>query len=283
MTDGGWRAQGLRRDAVQRLILAVALVAFLFPLGWTALASLGVQPLGTYPPQLVWPPSTDQFIEVGVAEPHFWQELVTSAGVSITATFVTVVVALLAAYGLARSRLRARRYVAQGFLILASLPVMAYAIPLSDEMRRLGLTDSYPGLVLAISAATAPLAVYVLHGHLSQLSTEWEEAAVLDGAALARVLWDVVLPMTAPAVAATAIIVFVLDWNMLLVPLILAGTQVKTLPVAMIDFFTFERELEWPTAAAALIISLVPLVVLVAIGHRLLDRFTLGTPGRLDD
>ena len=81
--------------------------------------------------------------------------------------------------------------------------------------------------------------------------------------------------MIAPAVAATAIIVFVLDWNMLLVPLVLAGVEIRTLPVAMVDFFTFERELDWPTAAAALIISLLPLTILVAFGHRLLDQFTL--------
>ena len=50
----------------------------------------------------------------------------------------------------------------------------------------------------------------------------------------------------------------------------------KAARVAMIDFFTFDRELEWPTAAAALIISLVPLTILVAVGHRLLGRFNLG-------
>jgi ABC-type glycerol-3-phosphate transport system permease component len=67
---------------------------------------------------------------------------------------------------------------------------------------------------------------------------------------------------------------------MLLVPLVLAGVHIKTLPVAMIDFFTFERELDWSTAAAALIVSLVPLTLLVAVGYRLLDRFSLGATQR---
>jgi ABC-type glycerol-3-phosphate transport system permease component len=279
LTSRGWAATQRRDNVVQKVLLIVAFVAFLTPLIWTALASFGVVPRGTYPPSLIWPPSLDHFGEVGIAEPHFWQELATSAGVSIAATVVTVLVALLAGYGLARSRFRAKRYVVQSFLVLASLPVMAYAIPLSEVMRRLGLSDTYPGLVLGVSAVTAPIAVYVLHGHLSQLSTEWEEAAWLDGAGLVRVLWTVVVPMIKPALAATAIIVFVLDWNMLLVPLVLAGVEVKTLPVAMVDFFTFERELEWPTAAAALIISLVPLMVLVTVGHRLLDQFTLAPGG----
>ena len=68
---------------------------------------------------------------------------------------------------------------------------------------------------------------------------------------------------------------FVLDWNMLLVPLVLTGGEVKTVPVAMSDFFTFERELEWPTAAAALVVSLAPVALLVAAFHRLLEQFRL--------
>ena len=78
--------------------------------------------------------------------------------------------------------------------------------------------------------------------------------------------------LLAPTVAATAIVVFVLDWNMLLVPLVLTGGEVKTVPVAMSDFFTFERELDWPTAAAALVVSLAPVALLVAAFHRLHER-----------
>jgi ABC-type glycerol-3-phosphate transport system permease component len=276
VTGSGWHRQGYRHELARALLLGGALVAFLFPLGWTALASLGVRPRGTAPPSLIWPPSLEHFGEVGIAEPHFWQELATSTLVSVAGTLLTIVVSLLAAYGLARSRFRGKAITTQGFLVLASLPVMAYAIPLGEVMRRLGLSDTYLGLILGVSAVTAPLAVYVLYGHLSGLSTEWEEAAWLDGAGLGRVLWNVVVPMIGPALAATAIVVFVLDWNLLLVPLVVAGAEIKTIPVALIDFFTFERELEWPTAAAALIISLVPLTVLVAVGHRLLDRFSLG-------
>ena len=99
-----------------------------------------------------------------------------------------------------------------------------------------------------------------------------------DGAGLPRVLAQVVLPILAPTVVATAIVLFVLDWNMLLVPLVLTAGEVKTVPVAMSDFFTFERELDWPTAAAALMVSLLPLAALVAIFHRALGRFRL--PGQ---
>jgi ABC-type glycerol-3-phosphate transport system permease component len=69
--------------------------------------------------------------------------------------------------------------------------------------------------------------------------------------------------------------VFVLNWNSLLVPLVLTAGHVRTITVAMSDFFTFERELEWPTAAAAIVFSLAPCVILVATLSRLLERFSL--------
>ena len=153
---------------------------------------------------------------------------------------------------------------------------MAFVIPLSDLMRQLGLLDTLPALTLAEAAVTAPLALYVFYAYLVSSPTECEEAARLEGAGLSRLLGSVVLPSAAPIVAATVIVLFVLDWNQLLIPLVLTGIDVRTLPVVLTDFFTLERELDWPTAAAALTIALIPVLVLVGVLNRLLDRFSLG-------
>jgi len=262
--------------AGRAILLFAALAAFLLPLAWTALAAFGVQPdNSTSPPSWTGPLTLGHFAEIGVAEPAFWQELATSTASALCAAALTVGVSFLGAYGLVRSHLRGGRILTQGFLVLASLPVMAYVIPLSDVTRRVHLIDTFAGVVLAEAAVTAPLAVFVLHGALAQLSPEWEEAAVLDGAGLFRILGRVVLPLVAPIVAATALVLFVIDWNLLLVPLVLTSGEGRTIPVGMSDCFTFERELDWPTAAAALMVSLAPLVVLVAAFQRLLERFRL--------
>jgi len=263
------------------ILLLVALSAFLLPLIWTVLAAFGLLPdNSTTPPSWKGSLTFDHFAEIGVAEPTFWQELATSTASALCAAALTVGVAFLAAYGLARSNFRAGRTLTQGFLVLASLPVMAYIIPLSDVMRRVHLVDTFAGVVLAEAAVTAPLAVFVLHGALANLSPEWEEAALLDGAGLFRVLSRVVFPLVASSVAATAIVLFVIDWNMLLVPLVLTSGEIKTIPVGMSDFFTFERELDWPTAAAALVVSLAPLALLVAAFHRLLEGFRFDLQNR---
>jgi len=104
---------------------------------------------------------------------------------------------------------------------------------------------------------------------------ELEDAARLDGAGIPSIVGRIVLPEIAPAVVATAVVIFVLQWNSFLVPLVLGSENIRTIPVAMSDFFTFERELTWPTAAAALVSSLLPLVVLIAAANTLLQRFRL--------
>ena len=258
------------------VLVAATLLAFLLPLLWTALASLGVLPdNSSRPPSWRGSASLDHFAEVGIAEPAFWQELVTSVLTAGCAAAIAVGAGFLAACGLARAPFRSSRVVTQGFLVLASLPAMAYVIPLSDLMRRVHLLDTFAAVVLSEAAATAPLAVFVLHGAVAQLAPEWEEAAVLDGAGLFRVIVRVVLPLVAPSVVATAIVLFVLDWNMLLVPLVLTSGEIKTIPLGLSDFFTFERELDWPTAAAALIVSLAPVALLAGLFHRVLSRFAL--------
>jgi ABC-type glycerol-3-phosphate transport system permease component len=277
----GWRAQQQRRKLVRAFLLGLFMAVVLLPLVWTALAAIGIEPNNdTSPPSWVIVPTVDHLAEVSVVEPAFWQELATSVGVSAAASLLATALSFLAAYGIAQSVGRTVRRLGPILLVLASLPVVAYVLPMSDLLRRLGLLDTLVGLTFAEAAMTAPLAVYVLASHLSGANHETEEAARLEGANLAKLLWSVVLPAAGPIVAATAIVLFVLDWNMLLIPLVLTGIDVRTLPVILTDFFTLEREVDWPTAAAALTVSLVPLLILVGLLHRILERFSFGGDSR---
>lgn len=272
----GWNASRRRQRRMRALLLGLAAGVFLLPLVWSFLASIGITPDDTSsPPTWTWPPTVANFVQIGVAEPGFLSEMVNSISISVIASLLTIFVGFLAAYSLSRSYHRSARTGIQAFLILASLPVMAYIIPLSDTVRHLHLYDTFVGVALANTAIYSPLAVYVLYGYLRHIPTDLEEAARLDGATLLQVIERVVLPMAVPGIAATIIIIFVLNWNMLLVPLVLTESHVKTIPVAMSDFFTFERDLEWPVAAAVLVTSLLPLVVLVSVAHRLLERFRI--------
>ncbi len=271
-----WAASKRYQKGFRWFLLGLAIIVFLLPILWTFLASWGVFPDDTSsPPTWTWPPTFENYIQIGVAEPGFLPETAASISVAVTATVLTIAVAFLAAYGMARSRLRNSKTGIQAFLILASLPVMAYIIPLSNTVHNLRLYDTFVGVALADTAIFTPLAVYILFGYVRQVPLDLEEAARLDGATFLKIIWRVVVPMASSGIAATAIILFVLNWNLLLVPLALTENHVKTIPVAMSDFFTFERDMEWPVAAAVLVTSLLPLVALVAVAHRTLEQFRL--------
>lgn len=274
-----WRVQHEVSEVGRALVLGSALILFSLPLLWTALASFSILPDDTTSPPS-WAlnfTSLNYTEEIGVAEPAFAQELAVSTALSLTATLLTLMIAFPAAYALARSDMQGTRRWVQSCFVLASLPVMAYIVPLSDLIGRLRLEDHFIGLVLAQAAVYSPLAVYVLYGYVKQLPLELEEFAYLDGATLWQTLTRVVMPLTLSGIAATGVILFVLNWNQLLIPLVITSGGLKVLPVAMSDFFTFERELAWPTAAAALTISLIPLFLLIGFAHRALENFTLAS------
>ncbi len=276
-----WRAQR-RRDAWGRwVLLGVVVFALIVPLVWTLLASFEIKPEANgWPPSWTLPPSAESYAEVMTHVPSFPRVYATSLIVSITATLLTIGTAFLAAYSLARWRFKGRRAVVQSFLVLASLPAMAYVIPLSDFTRELHLRDTFAGVALASAAVYAPLAVYILYGYLEQVPRSLEEIAHLEGARLFHIVWKVVVPAAAPGLAATAVLVFVLDWNLFLVPTALTLSHVKIIPVALSDFYTYERELEWSNAAAALMLSLLPVAALVALAHRILEQFSLSPTPR---
>ena len=263
------------KAAWDNLFLLVLLLFCIVPLVWTVLASFGIFPNNNIlPPTWRVVPKADNYVEVGVSDPGFLPSVLNSLALSACTTGLTIIAAYLAVYALTRSRFRRHDLLVQSFLILASLPVISYIFPLQTSLRIAHLYDTFVGLVLSEAALFAPLAAYVLYGYSSQISPDIEEAARLDGADIYQVLRWVILPMTASALAATAIIIFVLSWNQLLLPLLLAA-QVKTIPSKMIDFFAFERELDWPVAAAALVVSLLPIGIFVALAHRLLKQFHL--------
>lgn len=266
-----------RVEAIGRgLVLILIVVAFLLPLLWTVLASINLKPENSIsPPRWDIALSLDNYQEVGATEPGFLQELLTSTALAVTSTLLTITIAFLAAHSLARTRLRGKATLVSSFLVLASLPVMAYAIPLSATVRYLRLYDTFVGVTLAEAAVFAPLAVYILHSYLAGVPLELEEAAYLEGAGSLRVARSIVLPISAAGVAATAVIIFVLSWNQFLIPFVVSTDGVRSIPMAMVDVFKWDRELEWSSVAAALVASLLPLLILVTAAHRLLEYFSL--------
>lgn len=265
---GGRPRPRLPLPAGRGVVLAGGLVVCLAPLLWTLLAALGLEPDGRS-----WRGALtlDNFAGVVVFEPAFGAEFAYTLVVASTATLLTLLAAFPAAYRLARVRAPWIDWLTPGLLVLAVSPSIAYGLPLSGLVRLTGLYGTFPALVLACAATQLPLALWLLRSYLLRIPPALEDAARLDGATWTTTLWRIVLPLLRDGLVATGVLVFVLDWNLYSLPTLLAEGAPHLLTVVMRDFFAFERELEWPTAAAALLVSLVPAGLLVFVAQRALE------------
>lgn len=165
------------------------------------------------------------------------QAFINSSIVTACAVTLTLVVGSLAAYGVARIP-GWKGWLIYGFLVLGmAVPAQANMIPQYVLFDQLGLLNSRLGLVLIETVVTLPVAVFILAGFMRTLPPELYESSAIDGAGPWRTYLSVVLPVSLPSVAATAIFLFVIQWNDLLYPLLfIQESDKRTLPLALLDF-----------------------------------------------
>lgn len=174
---------------------------------------------------------------------------------------LTLFFASLAAYAISRIP-GWKSWALFGFLVLGlAVPAQANMIPQYVLFDSLGLLNSRLGLVLINIVVTLPVAVFILTGFMKTLPREVYEAASIDGAGPWRVYRSVVIPLSVPSIAATAIFLFVIHWNDLLYPLLfIQEPDKKTLPLALLDF-TGQHLTNYPLLFTGVVVSSVPILV----------------------
>jgi multiple sugar transport system permease protein len=256
-------------DKAAFLAVACALVLFsLFPAGWFFLTSLKPAGLVTAIPPRLLAPFGLHFYRSALASYNLLHYAANSAVVAGCATAVSIAVATLAGYALARLRLPGRSLILYGVLAVGMFPQMAIAGPVWRLLGGLGLLNTYPGLILPYVALTLPLAIWIMATFFRELPRELEDAARVDGATRLQALWRVVLPLAAPGVFTAAILVFIYAWNeFFFALLIMTRPERQTLPVG-IALFAGEYTIPWGELAAASVMATVPLILLVLLFQR---------------
>ena len=152
-------------------------------------------------------------------------------------TLVNMLLATLAAYALARLRLK-RAGIVMGFLLAAAMfPQTSLAGPVWRILQGLGWLNTYQGLILPYVTLTLPLGVWILTSFFRELPRDLEDAALMDGCTRWQLLWKVVFPLAAPGVFTAAILVFIYAWNEFFFALLIMTRQdVQTLPVGIALF-----------------------------------------------
>lgn len=181
--------------------------------------------------------------------------------ICLSATLIVVMVGSLAAYAFTRKKGRFTANISSWVLSNKMFPPIAIVIPIYLMMSRVGLLDSYIGMILIYTAANVPYAVWMLMSFFDDIPIALDEAATVDGCNRAKALWYVVLPLASPGILSTGIFIFVLTWSEFLMALLLTGTGTKTLPVAIAAFIN-DRGIEWGPMSAAGTSLIIPLAVL---------------------
>jgi multiple sugar transport system permease protein len=151
----------------------------------------------------------------------------------ISATFVTVVLATLAAYAFARMEFKGRKFFL--FVVVATMAFPTYTtlIPMYRIMASLHLVNTYLGIILCYVSGFLPLATWILFSYMQSLPSAIEEAGSVDGASRMQIFRLIVLPLTVPAIASTAVITFLFAWAQFIFPLVLASDE-STQPLTVI-------------------------------------------------
>ncbi len=257
--------------------LGLVLIVIALPVYWLVVASVTPEATLFRQPAL-WPRAlTLAHYRAVFTERAFWLPLRNSMVVAGCTTALCVSLGGLAAYALARLRVRRRRAILAFVLVVTMFPQIAIVSPLYLLLRRLRLIDTFAGLILPYLAFAMPLAIWLLVSFYRQLPRDLEEAALIDGASRWQAFTRVVLPLAVPGLATTAILVFVFCWNEFLFALSFTlGPAHQTVPVA-IALFRGQYQVPWGEILAAAVVATAPVaVVVLAFQRRIVSGLTSG-------
>ena len=222
--------------------------------------------------------ATLESYRVLLLEQPFLRWMLNSTLVALAVTLVGVSLASAAGYAFSRYRFRGRQSGLAGLLITQMFPVTMLLLPLYVMLSKLGLVNTFAGLIVAYSATAMPFCVWQMKGFYDTIPTSLEEAAGLDGCTGPSAYFRVVLPLTLPGLAVTSLFTFMTAWSEYLVAAQLIHDQdLFTLPLGLKNFQS-NMTTEWGLyAAGAMIVSLPAIAVFLAVSRWLVSGLTLGS------
>lgn len=255
------------------VLAGTAIVIYaLFPVAWIISLSLKAPAdlaNGQFLPTVfTW--ENYQLILTGDASDLFLPALRNSFGICLIATAIACLLAMFAAYAIARLDFPGKKLILSTALAVAIFPVISIVTPLFNVWRQIGLYDTWPGLIIPYLSMTLPISIWVLSAFFREIPWEMEQAAQVDGATNWQAFTKVIVPLAAPGVFTTAIIAFFLAWNDFVYGISLTSTSAARPVPAALGLFSGASQFEAPNGpiAAAAVIVTIPVLVLVLIFQR---------------
>ncbi len=262
---------------VADVTVLILLAVYAVPFFWQLLTSFKPDALLLRLPPLVPAHLTTAHYEAVWGRSVIPRALGNSLAVAGLTTVLALVLGLFAAYALARLPVPGTRALLLGVVAGTAFPQVAIVSPLYLLIRALGLRDTWTALVLANTSFALPLVIWLLTGFIREIPEELEEAASLDGAGRRQILRWIVVPLVAPAMASVGLLTFLAGWNeFLFAYTFTASESSRTVPVAL-ALFPGVFEVPWgDIAAASILASLPPVLIVIGLGRFLVRGLLAG-------
>ncbi|HBN79773.1 MAG TPA: carbohydrate ABC transporter permease [Ruminococcaceae bacterium] len=244
--------------ALRNLGLCLYALFALFPLIWMIICTFKSD-AEMYNTVFRFTPTMENYRAVLLGTDYFkafLQNLVVSGG----AVLLTVVAGVPAAYALARYDFKRKEGIAFQILSFKFAPEIMVVLPVFLIFQKIGLYDTYFGLIWVYQVITMPLLIWVVRGYFEEISVEIEQAAQLDGYPWFQVFFKTLLPLIKPGLVASGLLAFIFAWNSFTFPLVLSGFQIQTITITSLRYIASDT-IHYGQVAVASMIAVLPEIV----------------------
>lgn len=227
------------------------------------------------PPVWDFQPIWDNYVNL-LHNSNYMSSFQNSTIITIISVGFAILVGIPAAYALNRLKLKGKNAISLLLLLSYMFPEFLFSIPMYVLYQKLGLYDTQIALALTYQCVTLPFSIWLLRGFFQSVPKDLEDAALIDGCTRFSTLWRIYLPISAPGIAATAVLSAMWVWNELNIALSLTYANAQTITVAMAGFRGY-ASIDWGGMAAGSIAAIVPMLIFAIFAQKyIVEGLTLG-------
>ena len=257
---------------VTQLVMIAVVGPFFFVFFYMFWSSLKPDYLFFEPDVWFFKPIFFNYIDV-LTQSDIVPNIINSLIISGAATLIGIACGILTAYTVVRYNLQ---LLANAILVTRMIPYITMLVPIWMVYKKVGLLNSYTGLVLSHLVITIPFGVWIMMGFIEDIPKELEEAAWIDGCSRSMTFFRVIIPLSTPGIVATAVLCFIFSWNNFQMALVLGGFDVNTAPISVFKYADPEAGSMGQMMAAATVVTIPVFFIVMFIQKQLAAGLTIG-------
>ena len=271
---------------IRGILITLVLVFFLFPIFWIVLMSFQTnETILRIPPQLIFEPTLANYTALitgklvtaaGTLDIAFMRNLWNSVFLSVTSVALALLLGVPAAYAFARHKFRGSEDIAFTLLSFKFAPALLVLLPLTLYFQKLGLANTYIGLIWVYQLICLPLILWIVRGYFEDIPADIEYAYRIGGHSWFATFRKIALPLAGPGIAAAGLLAFIFAWNNFVFALVLASADKQPVTVGALAFIT-SSGIQYGQISAAIVLSITPTLALALYAQRyLVEGLSLG-------